>query len=142
MTTAKELGTTLPAPHEIVTKMQHYLTQWSGAWTQMVQGVVTAELAQLDAIKALYLKSDGALSMPATAADAQAATAAWFATSKTRLDDALETQRRISDELRTSLFNAAEKLLEAPVPFVVTAETVAAAADAQLAAARRSKAAA
>jgi len=91
---------------------QRGFTCWSRAATQVMSGLMSASMAQLDLARSVYAAApvDTAATLPNHGM--HAAGLEWVRTAHSRFDAAVKGYRQINDELMATLFSAAETVMD------------------------------
>jgi len=92
---------------------QRGFTCWSRAATQVMSGLMSASMAQLDLARSVYAVApvDTAATLPSHGL--HAACLEWIKNAHSRFDTAVKGYRQINDELMATLFSAAETVMDA-----------------------------
>ncbi len=108
-----ELHTTMPvsfAPERVFALAQRNMARWSRAYAEIARGVMAAEIAQIDLVRAMVDAVNWPGAVPGT--NPQAASRDALDAAKARLETTTRGFRRINDALTESLFAAATTLVE------------------------------
>lgn len=112
MTLSSQLTATEIRPAEMMENAQHNLASWSRACTQVVHGLMSAGIAQMELTKSLYVMSPQDWTGLTEVTNPREIARRWVQGTKSRRDATVQDWRKIQDDFAATLFTAAESLLD------------------------------
>jgi hypothetical protein len=109
-----EQGFSFPTlrPEATIATAQHGLTCFSRAWTQVVHGLMSANMAHVELARAIYADAPTAWQQASPPHDVHEAAQRNLEVAKLRFDTAVSGYRRINDELAATFFAVASSLVD------------------------------
>ena len=113
--TATEPGTMPPEPirpEALIADAQHLLACWSRAWTQVTHGMMSASMAQVELVRAIYAPAPQDWARMVHSGVSREAARDALQTIRVKWGGTLDAYRKINDELADAMFCAANSLLD------------------------------